>query len=628
MKIALLICTYNRPEYLKKCLWSIGRSDLSRIDTVVISDDASTNKETLRLITEFCYNTSALVVHGRENNGIKVTLLNNCDRLFKTHDIVINIDGDAVVRPDFANRLLDSYFCGILTGFHCITKNANGSDRHKILYTENNLHVKQSVGGINMCFNKEAYTKHIRPSLLISGNWDHNSCISAGYAYCLTESVVQHIGFDSSMGHIEQPDIADDFYYWDLPYVTLFGADINQARLQKAANICTEWIKFGDIVTLNPQLHSKEAYSKFIIEEAYKHIKTSHVLIFQHDGYVNNFMAWDNDWLQYDYIGAPWYYNDGMAVGNGGFSLRSKRLMEILATDKVVKKFHPEDDVICRKYRKYLENQYEIKFAPIEVAEKFSFEGYMQPAKFLSNQFGMHGTNPRRIVRTDTGDKFVINQFRGLGDILFLVPLIRFLQYEGHTVLWPIADEFYDISKHFPDINFVRKSDYTDIPYESQQVEHTKYGKLLPYRFAGTSMYDCMRAKYELYDKPLDIWRNLHWRRDYLKEQNLAILLDLPEKYILVNRNFCQPDMGLKHGMKVKSKLPVIEMQMIHGFSMLDWTGVIEGATEIHTVNTSILYMLEVMKLTQPIHLYPRGIHGEMLFEHTDYLHNKPYIYH
>lgn len=628
MKVALLITTYNRPKYLQKCLWSVSRADLSRIDTIVVADDASTNKETNQLISDFCYDTLAFASHNRENIGIQQTLLANYEKLFKSHDIVINIDGDAIVRPDFANKLLDSYFCGLLTGFHSTTKNANGTERHKILYEESNLLVKQSVGGINFCVNRQAYENYLKPALQKPGNFDHNACITAGYAYCLKESVVQHIGFDSSLGHTEQPDVADDFYYWNLPDVTLFGVDINQHRLQKAADICTEWIKFGDVIMLNPELHSKETYSKFIIEETYKHIRTTHILIFQHDGYVNNFMAWDNDWLQYDYIGAPWYYDDGMAVGNGGFSLRSKRLMKILATDKHIQIHHPEDHHICRTYRPYLETKYGIRFAPNDVAEKFAFEGYMQPAKFLSDQFGVHGTNPRRIMRTDNGDRFVINQFRGLGDILFLVPLIRFLQDEGHSVLWPIADEFFDIAKHFPDIQFVPKSAYDDIPYDEQQVVMTKYGKLLPYRFAGTSMHDCMRAKYELYDKPLDIWRNLKWKRDYEHEARLAKFLRLPEKYILVNNNFCQPELGMTAAIRPKTKLPIIEMQMLPGFSMLDWTIIIENAAEIHTVNTSILYILEVMKLTQPIHLYPRGIHGEVAFEHTDYLHTKPYIYH
>jgi hypothetical protein len=47
---------------------------------------------------------------------------------------------------------------------------------------------------------------------------------------------------------------------------------------------------------------------------------------------------WSNDFLEYDYIGAPWMYSDTsyitdegehVPVGNGGFCLRSKKFLEM-----------------------------------------------------------------------------------------------------------------------------------------------------------------------------------------------------------------------------------------------------------------------------------------------------------
>lgn len=633
MKVALLICTYNRPEYLRECLWSLERADLSRVDTIWVVDDCSTNTETISLIKGFKCDH---VMTAPTNNGIKKSLINGYESLFFEYEIIINLDSDAIVRPDFVNQLLDNYVGGILTGFHSVTKNANGTDRHKILREEAGLYVKQSVGGINMCINKEAYEKYVKPALFGPGNWDHNACINAGYAYCLKESVIQHIGFDSSMGHIEQPDVADDFYYWHLPNVTLFGVDVNNERLQKAKDICTKWIKFGNAVTLNPNIQSKESYSEFIIKESHKYINASHVLIFQHDGFVNNWKAWDDSWLEYDYIGAPWWYMDGYNVGNGGFSLRSKRLMEIVAKDMVIqskRQYHPEDDIICRTYRKYLEDNYQIKFAPIEVAEKFSFEGYMQPAKYLSDQFGVHGPNPRKQPVNAIGKKerFVVNQFRGLGDILFLVPLIRELMAEGNTVLWPIVREYFNIAKHFPDINFVIKEDY-NFPYDSKLVASTPHGNLLPYRFAmelmGRNMTQCMQSKYELYGHNWQIWRNLHFERFKDKEKELVKLVGAKGKYILVNRYYGEVARGMQITPEIKTDLPIVEMRSIDGFSLIDWCGIIENAAEIHTASTSILYILEMLKLDMPIHFYRRGLWGEQAFEHTQALYTKPYILH
>jgi hypothetical protein len=80
-----------------------------------------------------------------------------------------------------------------------------------------------------------------------------------------------------------------------------------------------------------------------------------------------------------------------MNVGNGGFSLRTRRLMEIVATDPAITAYHPEDLKICRHYRPYLEREYAIRFAPDDVARRFSIEGYKQSNRTHTTEFGFHG---------------------------------------------------------------------------------------------------------------------------------------------------------------------------------------------------------------------------------------------
>lgn len=399
MKLGILITTYNRPAYLRECLDSLKRADLSGC-VVNIIDDASTDAETIRLITSSGYG----YMHNAQNKGIKNSLLQGCDILFNNgFDIVMNLDGDAIVRNDFVQRILEihaQFPNDIVTGFNCLTKNRDGSERHKVIETGNRYNVKRSVGGINMCFNKEVYEKHIRPSLLKPGNWDHNACISSGRAVCVVPSVVQHIGVVSSMGHtsVEKPDTADDFKGLSLPDVTLICVDDNLSRSTIAVSKCTQDILFGDvqIITPNPPLGSKRAYSEFIMHEVYKYCSTSHMLIVQHDGYVKNWKAWNKDWLQYDYIGAPWpFHKDRFNVGNGGFSLRSRKLMELCGTlqlqnDRWITEFN-EDHNICRIHRPYLESK-GIKFAPLNVAAEFSIEGWGGDNRY-KGQFGFHGSN-------------------------------------------------------------------------------------------------------------------------------------------------------------------------------------------------------------------------------------------
>ena len=47
--------------------------------------------------------------------------------------------------------------------------------------------------------------------------------------------------------------------------------------------------------------------------------KTSHALMIQFDGYVLSGDRFSDNFLSYDYIGAPWPHYQSHKVGNGGF---------------------------------------------------------------------------------------------------------------------------------------------------------------------------------------------------------------------------------------------------------------------------------------------------------------------
>jgi len=75
-----------------------------------------------------------------------------------------------------------------------------------------------------------------------------------------------------------------------------------------------------------------------------------------------------------------------MTVGNGGFSLRSRRLHQILGKPEFAP-LHPEDTVICRTWRRTLEDEHGIVFAPPDVANRFSAERMGD----IGQSFGFHG---------------------------------------------------------------------------------------------------------------------------------------------------------------------------------------------------------------------------------------------
>jgi hypothetical protein len=135
-----------------------------------------------------------------------------------------------------------------------------------------------------------------------------------------------------------------------------------------------------------PAIGSRHEYSRFMLHELAMHVRTRYALCVQWDGYVVNPTAWDPAFLDYDYIGAPWpHFADGMRVGNGGFSLRSQRLIEACKTLPIADE--AEDVAICRTHRAMLEARFGMRFAPENVARRFAYERIAP----TGHEFGLHG---------------------------------------------------------------------------------------------------------------------------------------------------------------------------------------------------------------------------------------------
>lgn len=193
----------------------------------------------------------------------------------------------------------------------------------------------------------------------------------------------------------------------NLPDVTLCCVDTRTVPLARyAIERCLSVARFGDAIFLGPQgqqarhpmpvgvrwidtplLIGIQDYNRIMLSALAPHVHTSHVLVVQWDGFITHPELWQPDFLSVDYIGPPWYHGGHPGkVGNGGFSLRSKRLLDVLASLNDLDTREPEDMVICEYMRAVLEQQHGIRFAPLGMAQDFGCEygGYRQ-------SFGFHG---------------------------------------------------------------------------------------------------------------------------------------------------------------------------------------------------------------------------------------------
>jgi tetratricopeptide (TPR) repeat protein len=188
----------------------------------------------------------------------------------------------------------------------------------------------------------------------------------------------------------------------ELPSVTLCCIDTaNPLLALRALRISAAGIRFARVLMLTDRplesqgidaqtiapLTSRTEYSEFVLKSLLGHIDTEHVLLIQWDGYVINPSAWKDEFLGCDYIGAKWFWHeDSHRVGNGGFSLRSRKLLRALQ-DPRVELDGPEDETICRRFRPLLEREHDIVFASEKLADDFAFEA----AYPIGKPFGFHG---------------------------------------------------------------------------------------------------------------------------------------------------------------------------------------------------------------------------------------------
>ena len=214
-----------------------------------------------------------------------------------------------------------------------------------------------------------------------------------------------------------------------LPDVTLIAvSSVELDETLLALSISSHEIEFGEIKFLTSQsivpANSKIkaeliprldiwGYSKFVLQDLNRYVNTSHCLLIQADGFVLNPSRWQNQFLEYDYIGAPWSQKLRLSptelildmhrnqVGNGGFSLRSKRLLEVTAKIDFDSLTFPSasEDLILGHFLLDQMLDAGIRFPSPELAAQFSVES--SDAAFGQNpstSFGFHGKQLRDLI--------------------------------------------------------------------------------------------------------------------------------------------------------------------------------------------------------------------------------------
>jgi len=210
----------------------------------------------------------------------------------------------------------------------------------------------------------------------------------------------------------------------------------------------------------------------------------------------------------------------------------------------------------------------------------------------------------------------LVKQPAGAGDIFFCQKIVKQIQANTQykKVIWPVADvysylgdymigdgiEYPNVNEEFPfrDVYFSGGSDMMqseDVLYLPLQHIH------LPSGCTCHGSFGSLHQKYNVMNMDYDDWLDYFtYKRDAGREQALADRLgvDLGSRYNVVNPNYAtHPGHLVRHGIDPGNGYPNVIVDIIPGTTLFDWLGVFEHAQEIHTVETSFVYLLESLHL-------------------------------
>ena len=226
----------------------------------------------------------------------------------------------------------------------------------------------------------------------------------------------------------------------------------------------------------------------------------------------------------------------------------------------------------------------------------------------------------------------LIKQPAGIGDIFFCQKIARYMMHHGYQVVWPlmpsiswVKDYIHDIyfpttEEEFPgkDIyangsGFVIEDEGAFISTATADLTHND-GKIMSSKYSMLGMdhegwQDCF-----IFDRNLDKENDLYYNILGLKDDS---------EYVFVSNLYNTEVRDSKFISHEQFDIPVVELRVVDGFTIFDWSKVLEKAKKIYTVNTAINYLIDVLDTS--CDEYVIYAHSEQNKTEIDYLFRKPH---
>lgn len=234
----------------------------------------------------------------------------------------------------------------------------------------------------------------------------------------------------------------------------------------------------------------------------------------------------------------------------------------------------------------------------------------------------------------------LIKQNAGIGDIFLCQKIAKLIQKETSykNIIWPVLPEFSWIKDYLIDENINYINEELEFPYkniyELNYIKPLRNEELLYIPLYKSSWFlegEVMETKFKVINSTSENWQDFFtFKRNYEKENDLfynKLNLTDETEFILINRRYSTKDYNgnISHKIENNKNIKTINLSYIDNYTLFDWCKVFEKAQEIHSVNTSINFILEKLKTTDKLFMYKRPEEDTNQFINEEYLFKKKY---
>ena len=222
-------------------------------------------------------------------------------------------------------------------------------------------------------------------------------------------------------------------------------------------------------------------------------------------------------------------------------------------------------------------------------------------------------------------NSIIVNQPAGLGDLIFVQPILERYVSLGFKIILPVIDHYFSMAKKYlprTGVEYLHIDD--DYPFKNQfeNPNVLKDGEYhyLPLAHSQRHVPNCplMISKYVFSQTPIVDYRECLPRiRDFSRELKLMALMNPDnDEFFLVNNLFGTPPNSSEREIKLDSegkKVIYIDYRdpFQSEFHPFDWIGLIQAASSLHFVQTSFSFIADMYALPETkLHLYDRVAPG------------------